>query len=85
MSATSEHNPGSKHDAWARLRFAVVGPLLSSPPARGELREAIAQLAERSWRQPVTGEDVRFAFSTIETWFYTARNAPRDQIGRAHV
>ena len=80
MSATSEHNPGSKHDAWARLRFAVVGPLLSSPPARGDLREAIAQLAERSWRQAVTGEDVRFAFSTIETWYYTARNAPRDPV-----
>jgi transposase InsO family protein len=63
------------------LRFAVVGPLLSSPPARGELKPAIEALAERLWRHPVSGEDVRFAFSTIEAWHYRAKKA-RDPIGR---
>ena len=31
----------SSHDAHARFRFAVVGPLLSSPPKPGELRTAL--------------------------------------------
>jgi putative transposase len=26
---------------WARFRFSVVGSLLSSPPARGELQAAL--------------------------------------------
>ena len=30
----------STSDLWARFRFSVVGSLLSSPPARGELKAA---------------------------------------------
>ena len=30
---------------WARFRFSVVGPLLSAPPARGELKAAIVNHA----------------------------------------
>lgn len=70
------------HDAWARLRFAVVGGLLAAPPARGELDGAIAQLASRMWRHPITGEPVRFARSTIERWYYQARNAGGDPVGK---
>ncbi len=36
----------------ARLRFAVVGPLLASPPARGELRAEIERRAQRTWQHP---------------------------------
>ena len=37
------HTPDrSTSDLWARFRFSVVGSLLSSPPARGELKAAIA-------------------------------------------
>jgi hypothetical protein len=25
-------------DRWARLRFAIIGPLLAAPPLKGELR-----------------------------------------------
>jgi hypothetical protein len=28
---------------WARLRFAIVGPLLASPPAKGELQQALRE------------------------------------------
>lgn len=35
---------------WARFRFSVIGPLLSAPPARGELKAAIRLLAEKIWR-----------------------------------
>lgn len=68
------------HDAWARLRFSIVGGLLAAPPARGELRNAIALLAARTWRHPITGEPVRFGASTIERWYYQARNAGSDPV-----
>lgn len=67
-------------DRWARLRFAVIGPLLASPPAAGELRDAIAKLAAKRWQHPLRGEPTRFAFATIERWYYTARNAHLDPV-----
>jgi len=60
------------HERWARFRFSVIGQLLASPPPKGELNKEIEALAERQWRHPITGERVRFAFSTIERWFYNA-------------
>ena len=71
----------SVQDRWARLRFAVVGPLLSAPPAAGELRGELTRLAEKVWRHPVSGEPVRFARSTIERWYYAARAEPKDPVG----
>ena len=57
---------------WARLRFAIIGPLLASPPAKGELGASIDTLARQSWRHPTTGEALHFAGKTIERWYYTA-------------
>jgi transposase InsO family protein len=73
-------NPSSAQ-AWARFRFAVVGPLLSSPPQRGELAEEIKRLSKKTWRHPITGDPRRFGFSTIEAWYYTARRHPSDPVG----
>lgn len=64
-----------QRDRWARLRFAIIGPLLAAPPASGNLRAALSALAERTWRHPLTGLQVRFGVSTIERWYYAARNA----------
>lgn len=61
------------HERWAHLRFGVVGGLLASPPAPGELRAELMRLAEKPWRHPTTGEPVRFGLSTIERWYYAAR------------
>jgi len=58
---------------WARLRFAVVAPLLASPPEHGELQERIAVLAAQKWKHPSTGEPISFDFKTIERWYYIAR------------
>jgi transposase InsO family protein len=55
--------------------------LLAAPPARGTLRDALERLAATTWRHPITGEPARFGVSTIERWYYTARNAPRDPVG----
>ncbi len=60
---------------WARLRFAIIGPLLSAPPGPGELGSRIADLAARAWRHPTTGDTVRFSAKTIERWYYVARDA----------
>ena len=64
-----------RHDRWARLRFAIIGPLLAAPPAPGDLQAALSALAARSWRHPLTGLEVRFGASTIERWYYAARHA----------
>ena len=69
---SGEQRPGS-HERWAHLRFSVVGGLLASPPAPGELRQELARLAEKSWRHPTSGELVRFGLSTIERWYYASR------------
>lgn len=66
-------------DRWARLRFAIVGPLLAAPPGAGELHEALNALAAKSWRHPFTGLDVHFAASTLERWYYAAKRA-RDPV-----
>jgi transposase InsO family protein len=71
----------SGRDGWARLRFAVVGPLLAAPPERGALRGALARLAAQTWRHPITRAPISFAFPTIERWYYAARKATRDPVG----
>ena len=60
---------------WARFRFSVIGPLLSAPPQRGQLREELARLASKSYRHPTSGVGVRFGLSTLERWYYAARDA----------
>lgn len=71
---------GSRHQRWAHLRFAVVGSLLAAPPGTGELRAALRELAEKSWRHPISGQPVRFGMSTIERWYYRARREQRDPV-----
>lgn len=77
MTADSNLSPQL---AWAHLRFAVVGPLLSAPPAHGELRRAIEVLADKTWRHPVTGEPIHFSARTIERWYYKARRGQHDPV-----
>jgi hypothetical protein len=72
---------GSGHQRWAHLRFAVVGPLLAAPPGKGELKVELRELAEKSWCHPISGQQVRFGFSTIERWYYRARHEQRDPVG----
>jgi transposase InsO family protein len=85
----------SRRDRWARLRFSIIGHLLAAPPAPGTLRQALAELAARAWRHPLTGQPVRFGVSTLERWYYSARrhadpvavlrNRPRTDAGRSRV
>ena len=59
---------------WARLRFSIIGPLLASPPLSGELAERLRALAEKSYQHPNTRLTIRFGASTIERWFYDAKD-----------
>ncbi len=79
---SEDERPGS-HERWAHLRFGVVGGLLASPPAPGELRAELLRLAEKPWRHPTTGELVRFGLSTVERWYYAAR-AGSNPVGVLH-
>lgn len=60
---------------WANLRFSIIGPLLASPPERGEIVAQLTELAMKTYRHPTTGEPLRYSLSTIERWYYAAKGA----------
>lgn len=62
---------------WAELRFSIIGALLSSPPAPGELKQRLREIAQRAYTHPSRAEPVRFSFATVERWYYQARAAQR--------
>jgi hypothetical protein len=76
----------TKHDdtparvRWARLRFLIIGPLLASPVESGDLAARLDELSGLTYTHPSTGHRVRFARSTIERWYYAAKNEPRDPL-----
>src|SRR3990172_7525066 len=78
---SDNHPEGPDRDRWARLRFAIIGPLLAAPPEAGALLETLKRLAAQRWRHPVSGEAVQFGVSTIERWYYAAKNARTDPVG----
>jgi len=61
---------------WAQFRFSVIGGLLSSPPGSGELQGRLRQLAEKTYQHPLRPGPLRLGFSTIERWYYQAKDAP---------
>ena len=75
------------HQRWAEFRFSVIGPLLAAPPPRGTLRRELKLLAAKTWLHPISGDRKRFAFSTIERWYYkalvcSAKEGPVDVLRR---
>lgn len=63
----------SPQAAWARFRFSIIGPLLSCPPKKGELKIELETLSKKEWRHPTTGLPVFFSVSTLERWLYRAK------------
>ncbi len=80
VADVTERDGSRVHERWARLRFSIIGALLAAPPAKGELRAALQQLAAREWRHPSTGAPVRFGVSTLERWYYKSRNEQNDPV-----
>lgn len=60
---------------WAELRFSVIGGLLASPPEQGTLGREIRELSRKRWQRPDGPGQVTFGASTIERWYYQARDA----------
>ena len=77
----TERRSSRVHERWAQLRFSVIGQLLASPPEKGALAAALAELAARTWSHPTTGAPVRFGASTIERWYYRALRERQDPVG----
>jgi putative transposase len=72
MNTETQHV--NTHQArWARFRFSIIGPLLSSPPEGGGLKSTLEELSKKQWRHPITGNPVSFSVSTLERWFYRAK------------
>ncbi len=62
---------------WAQFRFAVIGGLLSRPQENGQLQQELTALAGKSYQHPMNPEELVYpGFSTIERWYYQARNTP---------
>jgi transposase InsO family protein len=60
---------------WANLRFSIIGPLLAAPPEHGQLVSKLAELAAKVYRHPTNGNQLRYALSTLERWYYAAKDA----------
>jgi putative transposase len=70
---------------WAQFRFAVIGELLSSPPPKGQLQEAIERLSQQTYQHPIDADRwISLGASTIERWYYKAKGAadPIAALGR---
>lgn len=71
---------------WARFRFGVIAPLLTSPPARGLLRAELDAVCQKTYQDPLSGEPLRLGRSTVERWYYLAKsrpNAPLEALARS--
>ena len=75
-----ERSSPSPQEKMAQFKFSIVGPLLASPPERGELGRALAALAAKTWLDPHGGEATSFSASTIERWYYEALHEQRDPV-----
>jgi len=70
---------------WAQFRFSVIGGLLSCPPPKGQLQQALGRLAGKNYQHPIDpNRRICIGSSTIERWYYKARAAadPIATLGR---
>ena len=71
--------------AWEHFRFAVIGPLLVSPPEPGTLQAELRQLASKVWAHPIDpNREYKVSLSTLNRWYYRACDAhnPVEQLKR---
>ena len=75
-----------KHDQrtrkWEKHAIFRWWDTARGPPPHGDLQRELERLATTAWRHPITSAPTRFGLSTIERWYYEAKNAPTDPVGR---
>jgi putative transposase len=71
----SKDDAPSRRDRQAWLRYRIIAGLLEKPPEHGDLQLQLQELASRIYVDPVTGHHTTFGYSTIERWFYAAKDA----------
>ena len=78
----TQNDPKDTKHQWAQLRFSVIGQLLACPP--NKLTVALKELADKQWQHPTQNKNVKFGYSTIERWYYSAKksNNPIAILGR---
>ena len=67
------------------FRFGIIGQLLQIPLEKGMLLPALQELSAKEWIHPMSAQKVRFHWTTLERWYYQARNnkgAPYAQLSR---
>lgn len=65
---------------WAEFRLAIVGQLLYSQLERGELSRRLDELSETTWFDPESYKPLNISRSTIERWYYQARQSMPDPL-----
>jgi len=73
MNQDTISHADTRQARWARFRFSIIGPLLSAPPKKGELKSLLRDLSKKQWRHPITGNPISVSVSSLERWFYRAR------------
>ena len=68
------------------FRFGIIGQLLQAPLLeKGELVPALKELSAQDWLHPIKSHKVRYHWTTLERWYYQARNnkgAPYTKLSR---
>jgi putative transposase len=71
---TTKHGPKDHREAMALFRAGIVGGLVHRQLDHGELKAALAALAQQRFRPPGRDMARRYAVSTLERWFYGYRD-----------
>lgn len=68
----------TRSERMGQFRLKIIGGLLASPPSKGDLKNQLLQLAQKSWLHPISGETVHYSLATLERWYYKATKAPQN-------
>jgi len=70
----------SKSERIGQFRLKIIGSLLASPPEKGDLKNQLAQLAQKPWLHPLSGETVHYSIPTLERWYYKSKKEKENQL-----
>ena len=82
--------PYDHAEAVAMFRAAVIGHLAHAKLARGQLRSALKDLSEQTFRPPGADAPRGYGFSTLERWYYAYKKGglealkPKPRSDRGH-